>query len=230
MEENIINIQNIEENDFPSEPIIIEISDEKPFNKCLTCKSLSDGCIGLNLIDMPVEYICEFLQLRRIILGYTYQKTADLSNLSLITVKRYLTNKVKDPSFLILQALIHTLVCDPKGKYSCPIHISPDEAEQATAACKAAQEALALKEQEFERNYAGEHDKTMFLKDQLLFAEEQMKEKDRVIDDWNHIMRIKDRYICVLSIALGAALAIIIGALVLDIISPTLGFIWRTGI
>jgi transcriptional regulator with XRE-family HTH domain len=178
---------------------------------------------------MTAARVCEFLQLRRLMLGYTYQKTADLANLSLITVKRYLTNKVKDPSFLIIQSLTHTLVCDSKGtSQPCPIHLFPNEIEQATAACKEAQDALAQKEKEFERDYHNEQAKTVFLKEQLLFAEEQLKMKDQQLSERTSYMKLKDRYIAALAIALGVFACAVIALLLADLMNPDLGFFWRT--
>lgn len=229
MEEKLKFLANNEDADFPAGPLVIEVTEEKSFNKCLTCQFLNNGCSGPNMTTMTASRVCEFLQLRRLMLGYTYQKTADLANLSLITVKRYLTNKVKDPSFLIIQSLTHTLVCDPQGPTQpCPIHLFPNEIELATAACKEAQDALAQKEKEFERDYHNEQAKTAFLKEQLLFAEEQLKMKDQQLAERTSYMKLKDRYIAALAIALGVFACAVIALLLADLMNPDLGFFWRT--
>ena len=223
MEEKLRFLANNEDADFPSGPIVIEVTEEKSFNKCLKCQFLSNGCSGPNMTAMSPERVCEFLQLRRLLLGYTYKKTATLSNLSEITVKRYLTNKVKDPSFLVIQALSHALVCDLDGPSPCPIHLFPDEAEQA-AACKAAQDALAQKEKEFERELENERKKVSYLLEQIKFDESQMNVMDKVIDDRASFMKRKDRYIFHLALLLGLSVAVIIGALIVDILNPDVGF------
>ena len=227
MEEKLRFLANNEDADFPSGPIVIEVTEEKSFNKCLKCQFLSNGCSGPNMTAMSPERVCEFLQLRRLLLGYTYKKTATLSNLSEITVKRYLTNKVKDPSFLVIQALSRALVCDLDGTHPCPIHLFPDEAEQAATACKAAQETLAQKEIEFERELENERKKVSYLLEQIKFDETQMNVLDRIIDDRASFMKRKDRYIFVLALLLGLSLAVIIGALIVDVRNPAIGFFWR---
>ena len=226
MEEKLRFLANNEDADFPSGPIVIEVTEEKSFNKCLKCQFLSNGCSGPNMTAMSPERVCEFLQLRRLLLGYTYKKTATLSKLSEITVKRYLTNKVKDPSFLVIQALSHALVCDLDGINPCPIHLFPDEAEQATIACKAAQDALAQKEKEFELELENERKKVSYLLEQIKFDESQMHVMDKVIDDRASFMKRKDRYIFHLALLLGLSVAVIIGALVVDILNPDVGFFW----
>ena len=213
MEEKLRFLANHEDADFPSGPIVIEVTAEKSFNKCLKCQFLSNGCSGPNITAMSAERACEFLQLRRLLLRYTYKKTATLSNLSEITVKRYLTNKVKDPSFLVIQALSHALVCDLDGIYPCPIHLFPDEAEQATVACKAAQEALAQKEKDFEHTLEDEEKKVDYLKEQSKFKDEQIRMKDKQLDERAAYLRIKDRYIAILTSLLGVSVIAIIALL-----------------
>lgn len=213
MEEKLRFLANNEDAEFPAGPIVIEVTKEKSFNKCLKCQFLSNGCSGPNMTAMTPERACEFLQLRRLLLGYTYKKTAQLSNLSEVTVKRYLTNKIKDPSFLIIQALSHALICDPDGIYPCPIHLFPDETEQATAACKSAQDALAEKEKEFEQAMAREKEKVTFLKEQVKFKENQMLAKDKQLDERASYLRMKDRYIAILASFLGVAIVAIIALL-----------------
>jgi transcriptional regulator with XRE-family HTH domain len=210
MEEKLKFLANNEDAEFPSGPIIIEVTEEKSFNKCLKCQFLSNGCSGPNMTAMSAERACEFLQLRRLLLRYTYKKTATLSNLSETTVKRYLTNKVKDPSFLIIQALSYALVCDPDGKYPCPIHLFPDEAEQATTACKAAQDALAQKEKELEHALEDQEKKVDYLKEQSKFKDEQLRIKDKQLDERAAYLRIKDRYIAILAALLGVSVIAII--------------------
>jgi transcriptional regulator with XRE-family HTH domain len=213
MEEKLRFLANNEDAEFPAGPIVIEVTEEKSFNKCLKCQFLSNGCSGPNMTAMTAERACEFLQLRRILLRYTYKKTATLAKLSEPTVKRYLTNKIKDPSFLIIQALSYALVCDPQGKQPCPIHLFPDEVEQATVACKAAKDALAQKEKEFEQALDHEHKKTDHLKDQVKFQEEQLRVKDKQLDERASYLRMKDRYIAVLASLLGVAVIAIIALL-----------------
>lgn len=105
----------------PEENITVsfEITEDKPFNKCFRCRSFRNGCSGPNPFAMGIEQACEFLQLARIFLGYSYQFVADETGLSLATVKRILTGKIADPSFYAMKALSDLLLGDPNGKFPC---------------------------------------------------------------------------------------------------------------
>ena len=95
------------------------VTPDKPFNRCFTCPSFRNGCSGPNLFAMGCKRACEFLQMTRIFLGYSYQYVADGTKLSLATTKRALNGKVDDPSFFTLKALSDFLIGDPNGKFPC---------------------------------------------------------------------------------------------------------------
>ena len=105
----------------PEEDVVVsfEVTADKPFNKCFECRSFRNGCSGPNLSVMEVARVCEFLQMARIFLGYSYQYVADGTGLSLATVKRTLTGKISDPSFFTISAISRFLLGDPNGKYPC---------------------------------------------------------------------------------------------------------------
>lgn len=224
VDNNVISM--IDADDTTDLTIYAEVSSEKPFNKCLNCEYLGNGCSGPNLNAMTVERACEFLQIRRNQLGYTYQKVADVSGLAVISVKRILTGQIKDPGFLSMQALTFALVSDPKGKYPCAMHILTREAEQATQACKAAQNALAAIEAEHELERKSDREKIDFLKDQVKFKEEQMRGKDKMLEERYLFLKRKDRAIFVLSLLLFIAVALIVGALIIDRLNSDVGFFW----
>ena len=105
----------------PDENITVsfEVTDSTPFNECFKCRSFRNGCSGPNPFAMGIERACEFLQLARIFLGYSYQYVSDETGVSLATVKRILTGKISDPSFFTLKALSDLLLGDPNGKFPC---------------------------------------------------------------------------------------------------------------
>lgn len=103
--------------------VSFQVTDDKPFNKCFQCHSFRNGCSGPNLSVMGVERACEFLQLARIFLKYTYQQVADGTGISLATVKRHLTGKIGDPSFYTMSEISVFLLGDPNGKYPCAIPV-----------------------------------------------------------------------------------------------------------
>ena len=207
-------------------PISTEVTQEKPFNACFECAYLRNGCSGPNLNVMTVERACEFLQICRQRLGYSYQKVAELSSLSLITVKRILNGQIKDPGFMTMQALSFVLVSDPKGNHPCAMHLITEETQNAVAACKEAQAALARKEAEIEHLRKDDREKIDFLKDQVAFKESQMREKDLLLHERYDFLQKKDRAIGLIGFALAVCLIIIFGSLVVDKLNPNIGFFW----
>ena len=97
------------------------VTDDKPFNKCFECRSFRSGCSGPNLSVMGIARACEFLQMARIFLDYTYQEVSDGTGVSLATVKRILTGKISNPDFFSISAISVFLLGDPSGKYPCAI-------------------------------------------------------------------------------------------------------------
>lgn len=107
----------------PEEEVTVsfEVTADKPFNKCFECRSFRNGCSGPNLPVMGIARACEFLQMARIFLNYSYQDVADGTGVSLATVKRILTGKVSNPDYFNMCAIIVFLLGDPNGKHPCAI-------------------------------------------------------------------------------------------------------------
>jgi hypothetical protein len=135
--------------EFINIPDTIEVTEAKSNNECLNCEWLGSHCAGPNAATMTVERICEFLQYSRLQKHWTYQRTADECNLSLITVKRTLTGQVKNPEFLTIHCLFEGLV--GVGKYPCAKTIFTEQVEDAeqkvkTVCLKHAEEITAKNE------------------------------------------------------------------------------------
>lgn len=132
----------------PEENITVsfEVTEDKPFNRCFQCPSFRNGCSGPNLFAMGVERACEFLQLARIFLKYSYQYVSDKTEVSLATVKRILMGKVADPSFYTLKALSDFLLGDPNGKFPCAnpgIAYDPETTKKLNDAMRELERAVA---------------------------------------------------------------------------------------
>ena len=117
MEENKTIVSVPEENT----TVNFAVTEDKPFNKCFQCNSFRKGCSGPNLTVMEPLRVCEFLQMARVFLKYSYQDVAEGTALSLATVKRNLNGEISDPSFYTLSAISRFLCGDPSGKYPCAI-------------------------------------------------------------------------------------------------------------
>ena len=126
--------------------VCFAVTDDKPFNKCFECRSFRSGCSGPNLSVMGISRACEFLQMARIFLGYTYQEVSDGTDVSLATVKRILTGKVGNPDFFSISAISVFLLGDPSGKYPCAIPntlSTPDNENKLNSALIELERALA---------------------------------------------------------------------------------------
>ena len=97
------------------------VTQDKPFNQCFQCPSFRNGCSGPNIAVMAPPRACEFLQMTRVFLGYSYQHVADKTALSLATVKRNLNGAIKEPDFYTMSILARFLCGDPNGKYPCAV-------------------------------------------------------------------------------------------------------------
>lgn len=241
MNDNIINLPVFEEDEFTSQELTFEVTDEKSFNECFSCEYFRNGCSGPNLTATNVERVCEFLQLCRLKLSYSYQKVADMTQLSLMTVKRTLKGQTKDPSWATIQALTAVLVSDPNGKYPCALHIVRKETEKAAAECLRLQGVIEGMKEEHKNDISAIEEKhrlelenartqneryIKFLEEQVSFKENQMLTKDGVLkDDYNFIRR-KNRIIAALSIGLVIAVFVIMAALVVDRLNNDIGFFW----
>lgn len=111
------------------------------------------------------------------------------------------------------------------------MHLFSEEAEQAVTACKAAQAELARKEKELaeeKEKVAYRDERIKSFQHQVEFKEAQMLAKDKLLEDRYSFLKLKDRYISILSILLFVALGVIITALVIDRLNPYYGFFWRS--
>ncbi len=79
---------------------------------------------------------------------------------------------------------------------------------------------------QFEELRAENQRKIEHLKSQIQFMEKQLLTKDEHLKECSSFIRRKNRIIHVLSCLLAVTLLIIVAALVMDIINPTLGFLW----
>jgi transcriptional regulator with XRE-family HTH domain len=194
--------------------VSFEVTPEKPFNKCFQCPSFRNGCSGPNILEMPFERACEFLQLARLFLNYSYQFVADKTALSLATIKRLLTGKLTDPSYYTMQRVAHFLVGDQNGKAPCSIpdvSVDPENERRLNEAMRDLERALAenkdrqellnkiqdLHLAETQQIRTEAQAKIDFLRDQLervqrendhLWAENNRKSRlvDRLLDQQNH--------------------------------------------
>lgn len=113
----------------PEENITVDfaVTEDKSYNKCFKCNSFRVSCSGPDLPVAGIERTCEFLQMTRIFLGYSYQQVADGTAsigmpVSLNAIKRILPGKVPNPDYYSVVAISKFLLGVPDGsKQPCAI-------------------------------------------------------------------------------------------------------------
>lgn len=112
--------------DITNSPVNVELIDtsvtpDKPFNKCLHCTFLRNGCSGPNLLAMEYSRMWEFLELVRLRLGWSYSKISDITGIAVGNVKKNMLNQVKDASLHTVRSISNALLGDPNGKAPCAL-------------------------------------------------------------------------------------------------------------
>ena len=65
-----------------------------------------------------------------------------------------------------------------------------------------------------------------YLKAEVEKRDEKLSVKDRHLSERSNFIRRKDRVITILSVLLGVSVVLIIGALLVDVFNPNVGFFW----
>lgn len=203
----------------------------KPYNQCIKCDYLGVKCDGPNVIAMSKERFCEWCRQLKEERGWTNAKLAEVAEISKATIDKMMTGRVSglngETISTVTCALIYGQACPEGnwGKFPCAM-VAPDAAQNSCPKCEEFQKQL-------EAQSASDRGKIDFLKKQLAFAEDQILAKDaqiqskdeRLAERKDFIYR-KDRIIAILGILLGLCVLIIIGALVVDMLNPNIGFFW----
>ena len=204
--------------------------EEKPYNRCLNCENIGTSCDGPNFLAMSAERRSEWMRLRKEYLHsmepdkWTNAYIAEVSGVSKVTVARVFSGDTKDIRLSTIGCIIKVLVNGSWGQYPCAMAATADldrpallqRAEVLEAECARLRDAQA-----------SEQRKIAHLLKETDFLEEELRTKDRLLDERRDFIHRKDKYILALAIMLFVCLAVIIGALVIDRLNPDIGFFWR---
>lgn len=227
-----------------------QIFEEKPYNRCLNCANIGKKCDGPNFLAMSTERRSEWMRLRKEYLHntepdkWTNSYIADAAGVSKVTVSRVFSGDMKDIRISTIEAILKVLVNGSWGQYPCAMENAPEaeivymdspelvkRAEVAEAECARLRETLEklTAENKVELTAAHEADekRVEYLKEQIKFKDEQMHQKDKLLDERYEFIKRKDRYIFILAVLLFLALGTIITALIVDRLNYDLGFFWR---
>lgn len=211
---------------------VLKTSENKSYNKCITCEALGVSCDGPNLTAVSTERFCEWCRLRKEHLGWSNAKLIEISGVSKSTVDRVIAGTAQgiygETKSRIACALIYGVSSDGNAWGQHPCAMAAGEGNLSAEQYR--QELDALKEQ-YEKRIAelteNDRGKIDFLKQQVEFNENQMKEKDILLKERGDFLRAKDRIIALLASLLGLSVFVIVIALLIDMMNPSVGFFWR---
>lgn len=217
-------------------PLSMKSYEEKPYNMCLNCAHIGKNCDGPNFLAMSVERWCEWCRLRKEYLGWTNAQVAEKGEISKASVDRVMSGIVKDLRISTMQAVTKALVNGSWGQYPCAtaelteqktVYVDNPELVKECQTLKAMLNSMTAEhKQDIVAAHSDDQRKIDFLKEQIHFKEEQMKAKDRLIEERYDFLKRKDKVILILSIILAVFVLLVIGALIIDKVNPEIGFFW----
>lgn len=193
-------------------------TEEKPYNRCIDCMYIGKSCDGPNFLAMDIRRLCEWARLRKEYLHskdpkWTNAYIANCSDVSLGTVNRVLSGeKVDDLRLSTAAMVVKVLVDGTWGQYPCSLAAGEEDAEVECAHLR----ALLVEEQK----------KTAYLKEQASFKDRQLEEKDLAIKEYYRVIRRRSNLVFVFAVAFFLTLLAVIAALLIDAVTPDVGFIW----
>lgn len=200
------------------------------YEKCLTCDQLGKACDGPNLLLMDAVELghwCDELRKKRP--GATYDKTAAETKVSKTAVYNFLTGAHPDCRLETARPVARFLIGGSCEGNPCG---------NVTNSEKAAYEARI---RQLENELCRREDKIQHLDDKIKQLQQSNASMETLITNTNaRYTKDKDflrgqitsrnKNIAVLGTLLGVCVLVIIGALVIDMINPDVGFFWLRGL
>lgn len=214
-------------------PFSPQTLEEKPYNMCLNCAHIGKRCDGPNFLAMEMPRLCEWCRIRKDYLHsldakWTNAYIAEQAGVSKVSIDRFLSGNVDDIKISTVARILKVLVNGSWGQYPCAM--AATEKEPIYLDNPALVEKCQRLQADLDAARADNRQKIDFLRNQIKFKEEQMASKDKLLAERGAFMKSKDRAIVTLSILLGIAVVLIIAALIIDMVNPDYGFIWRTAL
>ena len=167
------------------------------YEECITCSRLGKDCDGPNCMALSAHELVDWIKARKRHLGWTNQQLADRSGTPRGTIDRLLSHHSFDFKHDTIRPIVIAVIGDDLDGNPCPI-----SAELA----------------------AGDSEKTINYQRSAIDHLKKQNEKDREL--YQDYMKEKRRTITILSVLLGVAVTLIIGALFVDAFNPNIGFFW----
>lgn len=169
-----------------------------PFDECLNCPYLGNGCSGPRTTAMTHERYVEWMRALKKRMGVTNQQIADGAGISKATVDDFYAGRRKDIG-RITAGLMEDFLIGGDAKWPCARKLDADreivyedrpETLDALREKTAQTEALRAEcaelrgsvDREMERVRAEFEEDVRFYRDQIALLRDQLKRKDRYID------------------------------------------------
>lgn len=193
------------------------------YEKCLNCSKIGVSCDGPNFMAMTTADLIEWCNARRKQLpGLTYDRIVELTGLSKGTVSGFFGGTHADYRIETIRPILKLLVGGEWDDNPCA---------DPTVSEKAAYEAEIEK---LKTSIVWHEDKIKDLKEKNASLELLVKNNNtRATADKAFLqeqIKSKNTAILILSISLAVVLLVIIAALIVDRLDPSIGFFWLEGL
>ena len=188
------------------------------YSECVRCPKLGKECDGPNFVAMPPQELIAWCKERKKHMGLTNAALADMTGMSQGTIDGLLANTHADFKFGTIRPLLQILV---GGKWL------GDPCADPTGTVDAQLQAR-VKELESEIKWRDDklHHYAVELEEIKLLVKNNNARHSKTQEVLSEQLRSKNKAIAILSTFLGLALAVIIGALIVDRLDPSKGFFW----
>lgn len=210
----------------PKKSVVVDVTEDKPYNRCIKCPALGQSCDGPNFAAMSTDRMVEWIRLKKEHLGWSNGKLAEESNTPKGTVDRILAGGHTDFKVGTIAPIIKALVGGSWGQFPCP------DPENAAPDVKTLLGILKERDNEIAQLRTSLEKTEEKHQAQIAHIEEDSEKKveylKELIDDMK--LQLKDYRRLLINIALlaGVFAVIIIIALLIDKADPSVGFIWRS--
>ena len=168
------------------------------YEQCIKCPKVGVSCEGPHFFTMPAEDLLEWCKERKKFLKLSNEKLAELSGIPKGTIDRLFSGEHLDFKFETMRPIIKVLAGGEFVEAPCPEEPNNFADENI---CRLEEENASLKE-----HLAEEQEMKAFFKEQYSF---------------------RGKAIIALTTFLGISILLIFAALIIDLASHDLGFIWR---
>lgn len=191
------------------------------YSKCLSCPELGVTCDGPNFLAMTPPQLITWCKERKKRLGLTNARLAELSGMSQGTIDGLLANAHADFKFGTIRPVIQVLVGGDWSGDPCSTISSDEEKELKELREKVAKLESGIEWRDEKIGLLNKDSEDL----RMLIANTNARHA-KSQDFLREQLRGRSKAVAVLSVLLGLALAVIIGALIVDYLNRHIGFFW----